>query len=518
MVMWLRMSGVDFTSIVATSAVITAVIAFSMQETLGNILGAWPLQLDHSIRIGDWVKVDDLSGRVVEIRWRYTAIETRNRETVVVPNSFLMKNRFTVIGSRNDKEPRWRRWVWFNVSTDAGVGRVIEVLERSVRDASIAHVAVEPAPSATLMEALPNGGRFALRYWLTDPQCDDPLTAPCASHRLAALTRAGISLVLPVEERMLIRRTPRILCGASASRRGASACCAMSTCSRPCRTANGVPCTPPYSCPIRERDVMTRHCAVAHWLYLIVAGQCDVVVDKADGERKLVATLSDGSIFGEMGMMTGEPAPRHRHRRHRCRMLPAGQGRIPRHPRGAAGPAQEISRVLVDRNVALVKTGGSDPGNRQHAQVGLINKIRAFFDLGNRWCAVRTPYPTVAGCAPRTKDPLLDPPFLIVLFDRISEKTQHRRRRRKSAARLRTRRWRIRTCPTIARPPARVALVIASRCAGFQPRPSSFPFAAPLRVTVSDDRVNARKGIGIQFLEISSAFMLSSNCVSLVAP
>ncbi len=76
---WLRMAGVDLGSLVTTSAVITAVVAFSMQETLGNILGGVVLQLDQSIRVGDWVRVDDVSGRVVEIRWRHTAVETRAR-------------------------------------------------------------------------------------------------------------------------------------------------------------------------------------------------------------------------------------------------------------------------------------------------------------------------------------------------------------------------------------------------------------------------------------------------------
>src|SRR5258708_17558026 len=83
---WLRLAGVDLTSLVTTSAVITAVVAFSMQETLGNVLGGVLLQFDRSVRVGDWVRLDDLSGRVCEVRWRHTAIETRNVETVVVPN------------------------------------------------------------------------------------------------------------------------------------------------------------------------------------------------------------------------------------------------------------------------------------------------------------------------------------------------------------------------------------------------------------------------------------------------
>ncbi len=381
--MWLHMSGVDFTSIVATSAVITAVIAFSMQETLGNILGGVALQLDHSIRIGDWVKVDDLSGRVAEIRWRYTAIETRNRETVVVPNSFLMKNRFTVIGSRNDRATRWRRWVWFNVSTELGVSRVADVLERAVRDATIEHVAADPPPSAVLMEALPNGARFALRYWLTDPHHDDPTDGAVRAHALAALRRAGIALIMPLEERMLIKENAEFHAEREAREqaRRMSVLCNVDlfktlTPSETAELARHL-----THAPFVKGDVITRQGAVAHWLYLVVTGQCEVVVDKPDGERKHVAALGDGSIFGEMGMMTGEPR--------RATVIAATDVECYRLDKEGfrevleARPdlAQEISRVLVDRNVALVKTGGADPGNRQHAQVSLINKIRSFFDL-----------------------------------------------------------------------------------------------------------------------------------------
>ena len=107
----LRYAGLDLGSIVATSAMITAVVAFAMQDTLGNILGGLALQLDSSVQIGDWIKVDDIAGRVVDIRWRSTLVETRNWETVVFPNSQLMKNKFMVLGRRNDQPVQWRRWI-----------------------------------------------------------------------------------------------------------------------------------------------------------------------------------------------------------------------------------------------------------------------------------------------------------------------------------------------------------------------------------------------------------------------
>ncbi|HWN30405.1 MAG TPA: mechanosensitive ion channel domain-containing protein, partial [Burkholderiales bacterium] len=96
----LRYAGLDLGGIITTSAVITGVIAFAMQDTLGNVLGGLALQLDKSIEVGDCIKVDNLTGRVAEIRWRSTSIETGNGETVVIPNSQLMKNKFTVLGRR----------------------------------------------------------------------------------------------------------------------------------------------------------------------------------------------------------------------------------------------------------------------------------------------------------------------------------------------------------------------------------------------------------------------------------
>src|SRR2546428_12441785 len=69
---------VDITGIVATSAVITAVIGLSFQDTLGNMMGGMALQLERAIGVGDRIRIDGQEGMVKEVRWRHTSIETRN--------------------------------------------------------------------------------------------------------------------------------------------------------------------------------------------------------------------------------------------------------------------------------------------------------------------------------------------------------------------------------------------------------------------------------------------------------
>jgi small-conductance mechanosensitive channel len=83
-----KRAGWSLAGLITTSAVLTAVIGFSLQDTLGNLMGGLALQADSSIKVGDWITLGPggPAGRVSEIRWRYTAIETRAWETVVIPN------------------------------------------------------------------------------------------------------------------------------------------------------------------------------------------------------------------------------------------------------------------------------------------------------------------------------------------------------------------------------------------------------------------------------------------------
>src|SRR5690625_1808863 len=72
-----------------------------MQDTLGNILSGLALQLDHSVTIGDWIDFDGVSGEVVQVQWRHTAVRTLFGEMILVPNSQLMKARVMLIGGRS---------------------------------------------------------------------------------------------------------------------------------------------------------------------------------------------------------------------------------------------------------------------------------------------------------------------------------------------------------------------------------------------------------------------------------
>lgn len=166
-------AGVNLSGLIATSAVLTAVLGLSLQDVIGNVAGGLALQIDTSIDVGDWIKVNDITGRVTEVRWRYTAVETRNWETVLIPNIVLLRNHVTILGRRIGQPTMWRRWVAFSVDYEHQPSDVIEVVQAAVRGAKIPRVALEPAPEVLMTELGESSPNYAVRYWLSDMSSSD---------------------------------------------------------------------------------------------------------------------------------------------------------------------------------------------------------------------------------------------------------------------------------------------------------------------------------------------------------
>lgn len=305
----LRYAGVNPGELVAASAVMTAIIAFSMQDTLGNILGGIALQLDDSIDIGDWIKTEDIVGIVVQIGWRSTSLRTRNGEIVVVPNGLLMKNRFLVLGRSVHGRPQWRRWIWFDCPNDVPPAQVIGTMRSCLQSAAIKHVSDQPAPDCILMGFNNGVCQYAVRYWLTDLWHDDPTDSEIRQHVLAALRRTNIPLALPQyrlrtvaegeefdrakHQRDHSRRTTVL--------RNADLFARLT--SEEIDTLADRLIYAPYA----AGDVMTRQGDIAHWLYLISSGEAEVFIQNDDGTRRQVNVLQAGSFFGEMALLTGAP-------------------------------------------------------------------------------------------------------------------------------------------------------------------------------------------------------------------
>lgn len=79
--------------------VVTAVIAISSTTFASNAMAGMMLRMIKHFRPGDFIKVGEHFGRVSEMRWLHTEIQTKNRNLTTLPNLYLVTNAVTVIPS-----------------------------------------------------------------------------------------------------------------------------------------------------------------------------------------------------------------------------------------------------------------------------------------------------------------------------------------------------------------------------------------------------------------------------------
>jgi len=304
----LRGAGVDLGSLVTTSAILTAVLAFAMQDTLGNLLGGLAIQVDNSVRVGDWVKVDDVTGRVRDIRWRSTLIETRNWETVLIPNSQLMKGRVAILGRREGAPRQWRRLLNFMVDPGVPPARVIAIVEDEMRELAIPNVARTPAASCVLFGFELGNLRYQLRYFLTDILEDDTTDSMVRVHLFATMQRAGIRIAEPqhtvhavqrdeahaetVKKRELTRRVQAL--------DGVQLFTGLSDAEK-----SDIAERMQYA-PYARGDIITKQGGQAHWLYILAFGEAEVLYEPPSGPPQAIGALRAGEFFGEMALLSGE--------------------------------------------------------------------------------------------------------------------------------------------------------------------------------------------------------------------
>jgi len=384
----LSRSGFDLTGIVATSAVITAVIGFSLADTLGNIMGGMALQMEHTINVGDWVRIDQIEGRVKEIRWRQTSIETRDWDTVVFPNSFLMRGRVTLVGHRTGEPRQHRQWVYFNIDFRYAPTEVIRIVELTLCAEAIPNVAQTPAAHCIIIDFKDSYTSYAVRYWLTDQALPDPTDSLVRSRIYSALRRADIRLSIPSQSVYVTEETEKRAerkQGEKVGQRG-EALKRVELFSKLTEEERRELAAKLKVAPFVRGEPLTKQGAEAHWLYIIIEGKAEVYVT-VDGKSEKVASIGEGDFFGEMGMMTGQPR--------RATVTAATDVVCYRLDKGALQEivnrrpeiAEDISHVLARRSVELesVREELGEEALRarmNHTQTDLLDRIRDFFGLG----------------------------------------------------------------------------------------------------------------------------------------
>ena len=101
LVVTLRHFGIDPTPALAGLGVGGIAVALAAQKTLENVIAGASLIFDQAVRVGDFLKMGEISGTVDHIGLRSTRIRTLDRTVVSVPNSQIANASLETISARD---------------------------------------------------------------------------------------------------------------------------------------------------------------------------------------------------------------------------------------------------------------------------------------------------------------------------------------------------------------------------------------------------------------------------------
>lgn len=139
--------GADFTSLAVVFTALSVGIGFGLQYIANDIASGFILLFERPVRIGDFVTIGQLDGRVIEgrvtyINLRTTVVMTNDRIAIIVPNSKLVSDRL-INWSYADR--RSRISIPIGVASGADPDLVTATLLRAAE--GVEYVLPEPKPS-----------------------------------------------------------------------------------------------------------------------------------------------------------------------------------------------------------------------------------------------------------------------------------------------------------------------------------------------------------------------------------
>ncbi|HEV7921266.1 MAG TPA: mechanosensitive ion channel family protein [Thermoanaerobaculia bacterium] len=285
----------------ATGGVLAVVLGLALQETLGNLFAGIALHLEDSFETGDVIRSGDYIGVVERTRWRGTRIRTFNNNVVIIPNSQLARERLEVFPRSNLNA----RIVTVGVDYHVAPATVIQVLMQAA--AHVEGVAREMPCVARVGGFGDSAVNYEVKYYTRDYSARDRIDADIRKAIWYAMRRNNIGMAFPI--RAYQPYTPPAMQHDKVPHDEVLA------------RLQDVDILQPLSADARETlaaaarvhlyskgETIIRRQTAGDSMFVVHDGTVSVrITDDDDGSQREVTQLMEGSVFGEMALLTGEP-------------------------------------------------------------------------------------------------------------------------------------------------------------------------------------------------------------------
>jgi small-conductance mechanosensitive channel len=161
--------GIDLTAFAIFSGAVGVGVGLGLRRTVENLIASYTLLADESIKPGDVIEVETVSGptygQVRKMTTRYVSVLTRDGTETLIPNEVLMANPLTN-WSHSDKPVRRRIPIGISYESDVELARTLCV------DAAleVPRVLRDPPPRCLMRGFGDSSIDLEVRLWIDDPE------------------------------------------------------------------------------------------------------------------------------------------------------------------------------------------------------------------------------------------------------------------------------------------------------------------------------------------------------------
>jgi small-conductance mechanosensitive channel len=192
----LSTAGIDLTALFAAGAIFAVAFGFAMQNMAQTFVAGVILLTERIIKPGDVLELDGKLVKVLELRVRCSVLQTRDGETLVIPNTTLVQNKITTF-SRPASDGMVRLRTRVGVAYGSDMDAVRETLTLVARDLGTRWGVRGRESEVLLADFGDNAVLWDVAVWTSDPW-----TSPASASELReavwwALKARGIVIAFP---------------------------------------------------------------------------------------------------------------------------------------------------------------------------------------------------------------------------------------------------------------------------------------------------------------------------------
>ena len=159
--------GQSITTILATSGAAAFIVGLSAQSTLREVFSGLSLSMTKSLRIGDFVEIDDIYGEVHEINWRSVSVLNPHTGSLYIfPNSSVADK---IILNFSEPTELFKYWIKFYVEYAASPDLVISTIAEELENSK--YIRRDPKPDFNILGFTDLGMEYRVRFYFDG---DDP--------------------------------------------------------------------------------------------------------------------------------------------------------------------------------------------------------------------------------------------------------------------------------------------------------------------------------------------------------